>query len=62
MNTDTMKTSVDHHLELPLSAPDSPEQEDEGPGEEQAQADQAQSHDGVTAYATILESRDNIKT
>ena len=62
MNTDTMKTSGEiTNLELPLAAPDPPEQEDEGHGEEQAQADQAQSHDGVTSDATILKYRDNIK-
>ena len=49
-----MKTSEDNHLELPLAAPDPPEQEDEGHGEEQAQTDQAQRHDGVTADATFL--------
>ena len=54
MNTDTIKTSEDNHLKLPLAAPDSPEQEDEGHGEEQAQADQAQSHDGVASDTAIL--------
>ena len=58
MNTDTkIKQQKVNYLELPLASPDPPEQEDDGQGEDQAQADQAQGHDRVAADSTILKYR-----
>ena len=55
MNSDIkLKQQKINYLELPLAAPDPPEQEDDGQGDDQAQADQAQGHDGVASNSTIL--------
>ena len=55
MNTDIkIKQQRINYLELPLASPDPPEQVDDGQGEDKAQADQAQGHDRVAAYTTIL--------
>ena len=58
MNNDIkIKQQKINYLELPLAAPDPPEQEDDGQGEDQTQADQAQGHDRVAADSTILKGK-----
>ena len=58
MNTDTkIKQQKVNYLELPLASPDPPEQEDDGQGDDQTKADQAQGHDGVATDSTFLKYR-----